>query len=407
MKFHVARQPIFTQNLQAYGYELLYRRMDTENYFNPLATPNGDEATSSVIINSFHNIGLDKLTGGKKAFVNFTGNFLAQQIATLFPRDALVVEILESVVASKDVIERCMELKRLGYTLALDDYVMLPENVDLLPLADIVKVDFMQSGEEEIARMCRVVRPTTHLLAEKIETREMYETAVKMGFRLFQGYFFAKPKIISGEAPRPISVHSLELLRLVNKPDFSFRRVAQVIMRDVSLSYQLLRLVNSVVFGFTTEIRTIHHALVALGQNEVRKWVSLVSMMGMSEDQPRELHRISLTRAKFCEQLGSTNGQVDSCDVFMAGLFSLIDVMMNRSFEEIFFSISASEELRATFVEGTGIYRPYIDVVIAYERGDWEKVDELAVGLGMHADGIADAYTQALQWTNELIPPGG
>lgn len=403
MKFHVARQPIFDRKLKVYGYELLYRRTNRENFYNPSPDIDGDEATSNVIINSFYNIGIDEMTAGRKAFINFTGNFLAQEIATLFPSNKLVIEILETVTATDEVVERCKELRGMGYIIALDDFVLRPENEGLLPIADIVKVDFMLSEPAEIARVLRAAPKSIHFLAEKIETREMYERALQMGFELYQGYFFSKPIIVTGESLRPVPVNCMRLLQLVNRPDFSFRRVAQIVMQDVSLSYQLLKLVNSVAFGFTTKIKTIQHALVVLGTKEVRKWVSLVSMMGIGEGQPRELNRISLTRAKFCEYLGGHLGGVDVNDVFMTGLFSLMDVMMGKPFDEIFHDIPVSDELFEALVDGKGPHKPYLDLAVAYEQGAWEQVDELAAKIGTNADVAADAYREALRWTNELV----
>ncbi len=404
MKFHVARQPIFNRKLQVYGYELLYRQTDTENFYNPPPHIDGDQASSNVIINSFYNIGIDEMTAGRKAFINFTGNFIAQEVATLFPSETLVVEILESVLPTDEIIERCEELKRLGYDLALDDYVLTPENEDLLKIADIVKVDFTQANSADIERTMRAaLRPGLRFLAEKIETREMSEAAQQLGFHFYQGYFFSKPVIVSGEEFRPLPVNCLRLIQLVNRPDFNFTRVSAIIMRDVSLSYQLLKLVNSVAFGFTVKIKTIHHALVALGTREVRKWVSLVSMMGISAGQPRELNRVSLIRAKFCETIAIVLGKYDGADAFMAGLFSLMDVIMARPFEVIFRDIAVSDETRAALVDGKGPYRVFIDLILTYERGEWDEMEELAARAGLSPDTVGDAYRDAVHSCNEIF----
>lgn len=404
MKFHVARQPIFNRKLKVYGYELLYRQADTDNFYNPQTHIGGDEATSNVIVNSFYNIGINDMTAGRRAFINFTGNLLVQEIATLLPNDKLVVEVLEDVQATPVILERCRQLKDMGYEIALDDFVLSKENEALCDLADIIKIDFMQTSIPVIDQMMRRTRrPGLRFLAEKIETREIYDKAMNMGFSYFQGYFFSKPLIISGEDVRPLPVNCVKLIQMVNYSEIDFRQVGRIIMRDVSLTYQLLKLVNSAAFGFRGRIKTVHHALVALGSNEVRKWVSLVSMMGINKSNPRELNRISIIRAKFCEGMASYVTPSDPNSLFMTGLFSLMDVIMGRTFDTIFRDIGVSEETQDALLEGTGPHAIPLKLAVAYERGEWEEVDRIAQQQGISVDVLGDIYQNAVHWCSSML----
>lgn len=403
MKYHIARQPIFNRKMQVFGYELLYRRIDTENFY-ATGFVSDDEASSSVILNSFFNYGIKEMTGGRPAFINFTSNLLTNQIATLFPSDALIIEILETVEETPEILDRCRELKAMGYRLALDDFVLTEKNIHLAELADIIKIDFTLSSIDEIqSTISRLRRDNLTFLGEKIETQEMFKQAMQMRFNFFQGYFFAKPLIVSGESLRPLAVNYLRLIQMVNKPEFSFRSVTHIIMQDVFLSFQLLKLVNSVAFGFQTRIKTIHHALVALGSSEVRKWVSLISMMGVCSG-PKELHKISLGRAKFCEMLAPIVGyKGDPSALFFTGLFSTMDVITNRPFDVICSEIAVSDETYDALVHKKGSHYPFLALSMNYEQGEWGKVNVFADELGISTSDLGNMYLQAIAWCDSIL----
>jgi c-di-GMP-related signal transduction protein len=301
MEVFVARQPIFDIQQKVFAYELLFR-VGKETSFSGL---DGDEATSEVICRSFFAIGMDAMTGGKRAFINFTGNLLLSEIPLLLPKEIVVVEILENVDPTPEVVEACRRLKKEGYILALDDFVFEPRFKPLLALADIVKVDFTLTKGEERRRVVKML-DNGHLkfLAEKVETREEYNQAVAMGYSYFQGYFFSKPVLLSGKDMASNRIHPLKVLRELNKPEIEFPTIEKLVLQDIAMTYQLLKFINSASFGFRKEIGSVRQALVLLGRKELMKWVSLIALRSVSKGKTDELIVVCMIRARFGELIG-------------------------------------------------------------------------------------------------------
>ncbi len=392
----VARQPIFDRSLHVFGYELLYRASEEQNYFTD-ALP--DEASSRVVMDSFHGIGINKMVGRSRAFINFTGHMLESEVATLFPPKRLVVEILESVAPSDAVVEKCQSLKARGYQLALDDFVFTEQYLPLVQLCDIIKIDFRSTSREDIAGYIRrFKRHGLRFLAEKIETREEFDEAVALGFKYFQGYFLSRPVILRGEKLRPLNSNYVRLLQIVNRQEYSLREVADIIEQDLSMSYDILRMVNSVAMGFIIKIQSVRHAVVAMGMNECRKWVSLVAMAGINKDQPTELLHLSLIRARFAQNLGRLTRAADQDLLFMMGLFSTMDVITGNTFAAIFRAIPAAPDVVSALTQQTGPLAPYLALIFAQERGQWEEAARLGAGLSIPQVSVTNAYLDALSW---------
>ncbi|GHU60357.1 hypothetical protein FACS1894171_1480 [Clostridia bacterium] len=403
MNFFVARQPIFDSKMRVYAYELLYRSAQYTNSFNEELNP--DMASSEIMIESFLSMGIDKLTGDKRAFVNFTEALLKQNVATLFPKQSLVVELLETIDPTDEVIEASKLLKRNGYTLALDDFVLSEEYMPLVEIADIIKIDFLLSSLEEIKEIiARVDTKKTRLLAEKIETQEMFDLAKELGFAYFQGYFFSRPVILSDRKLSPLKFNYLNLMRYVNRPEMDFGRVASAIRHDMSLSYKLLRLVNSAYFGFRNEIKDIKHALSILGTNEIKKWVSLISMMGIQDGKPDEIIRMSMIRARFLELMGAEiNLGASSENLYLTGLFSLIDVITEHPKEEILEQLYLPDIITKTLLENTGSIARALELIVHYERGCWDEAMKLATSFGIGGEYVIRYYFNSVTWCNSLI----
>lgn len=398
-QIHVARQPIYNANMRVYGYELLYRSSAGETSFNPKVNP--DQASSRVIINSFHSIGIDKLTGPRKAFINFTGKLLNCEIATLFSPEKLVVEILENVQTDPLIVEKCAALKRRGYRIALDDFIYFQGCEPLVELADFIKLDFMRTPPEELRKLSRMLRrPGLALVAEKVETREQFLFAQQLGCSFFQGFYFSKPVVFSNRDVQPITNNQLKLLTIVNNEDFELHEVSKVVQSDLALTYKLLRLVNCAAFGFRYRIRTVHHALVALGLKEVRKWVTLIAMMDAHNGQGNELVRASLIRAKLLEEIALQRGMGinDANDLFMMGLLSMMDVIMDKPYEEILSGLSLDDRVRTALISRSGGFCPYLLLAENYEAGCWEAVFEQAGKLVLQHQLMSKAYREALNW---------
>lgn len=401
MEVFVARQPIFDKQQNVFGYELLFRSSRENHYSHS----DGDQATKIVMNNSILLIGLKKMCGEKKAFVNFTTNLLKNELATVLPPTQLVVEILESVEIDTEVIMACRKLKQMGYILAMDDFVFKAEKFPLFELADIIKVDFLQMGSEErYALIHRFDLQTTKFLAEKVETKEDYQEALKMGFSYFQGYFFSRPEIISGRDVPGFKNHYYGVLQEVSKPNPDFARIENIIKQDIALSYKLLKFINSAFFGFRTKIISIRQALVLLGIREVVKWVSLIALREMGVDKPDELVTFSLIRARFGELLAPKVGLEDrSQDLFLMGIFSLIDAFLDRPKSDVLNELPISEDIKNSLLLGEGMFQDVYELILAYEKGNWDNVSESILKLKLNKGTLPRFYQESVEWVNQVM----
>lgn len=397
----LARQPIFDEKQNVYAYEILFRNGNA-NYFEEI---DGDMATSQVIINTFQTFGIESLTSGKPAFVNFTDNLINQGIATLFPNDLLVIEVLETVIPDENIIENCRLLKEMGYIIALDDFVYGEESDSLIELADIIKIDFMNSSIEEIKRTIRRLKNENIIfLAEKVETHEEFELAIELGFSLFQGFFFSKPETLSTSTLQPIKLNYIGLINKFNDEDIDFEEIAQIVSRDISMTYSILKLINSPAFNLRRIIYSVREAVVILGEKEIRKWLILLALNGLGNDKPDEIVRLSLIRAKFGETIArKTKYENKAEDIFLAGLFSLLDVILDKPLEEVLGEIKISQEIKDCLL-GKGSQLDHIcNVIFEYEKGNWEGVKIYSSLLKIENEEIMDAYIKTLIWYDNFI----
>lgn len=400
MQVFVARQPIFDREGKVYAYELLYR----DGLVNTYTGKNADQASSNVMLNSFDLIGLEELTDGKRAFINFTGELIRQGVATLFPSKQLVVEVLETVAPEKEVIDSLMELKKKGYMLALDDFVFQEAYQPLIQMADIIKVDFMATSPEDRWKLVRrLSNGRLKFLAEKIETREDFEEARRYGYTFFQGYFFSKPIILSAQDIPALKLNYLQMIQKANDPEMDFGSLSDIIIRDVSLSFKLLKLVNSAALALRSKVQSIKHALVILGSREIRKWISLIALKGIVSDPSDEILHLSLIRAKFCENLSRCAGaESKSQDLFLTGLFSALDVLMGRPLQEILEKMTLPEGVKEALMDQTGAYGRIYQMCLCYERADWEAVNSLKADSEFPCGDISAAYLDAISWVSKL-----
>lgn len=400
MEHFIARQPIFDRNGKVYAYELLFRS-GLHNYFD---SDDQDQAAASVIANSSLLFGLNEMTSNSRAFINCTRKVLLENYMTVLPKEQAVVEILEHVEPDSEIVEACRRLKAEGYILALDDFVYHKNYEPLLELADIIKVDFLLSNGEEQARLAQMFIPRgIRMLAEKVETYEVYEQAKKMGYQLFQGYFFAKPVIVSRKDIPTNKLQFLRILKDVHADEVDFKKLAQTIQSEVSLSYKLLKLINSAAFALRHKVTSILQALSLLGIREIRSWVSLLSISQMANDKPAELVVSSLVRARFCEQTALACGMGGrKADMFLMGLFSLLDVIMSRPLDEILREITIEEDIQAALTGEPGTMRTNLDLIVAIEKADWDQVTELSNQLQVDESEVCTAYMEAVKWAQEI-----
>ncbi len=395
----VARQPIFKRNKEVFAYELLFRSGLT-NYFDPLQ--DGEEATSKVITNSFLLIGIATITEGKKAFINFSEEMLLKGYPSLFPKEITVVEVLETVGATPEVIEACERLVGAGYVLALDDFLYEDRFLPLIKLARIIKFDIRQMDFAELERQVKVVsRYNVKLLAEKIETVEEFEATKNLGFDLFQGYFFSRPHIMEGRDIPGSKLHYLQVLKLIQDEDYDFAELAKFVSHDVSLAYKLLKYANSAYFARRQRLDSIEMVVAMLGQLTLRKWLSLMMLSYLADDKPSELLRLAAFRGSFCELIaGQLLDRRREAGMFhTAGMFSLLPAMLDKAMADILPELALPVELQEALlseVAATPLSRT-LALVMAYERGDWEKTARLAAKLKLNLESLPLLYEQAIE----------
>jgi EAL and modified HD-GYP domain-containing signal transduction protein len=399
MQIYVARQPILDKKRAVFAYELLFRD-SMENYMPKI---DGDQATSSVLSSSFLNLGLDTLSGGRNVFINFTRKLLVDLVPLMFPARDTVVEILETIEPDDEVMAACKALKKKGYLLALDDYVFDPAMKRFFDVVDFIKVDFMATPIDEIRRKIGGLPKKIRLMAEKIETWDDYRTARDMGFTLFQGYFFCKPEIVSGREIPAGSITLLEIMKEVNNPNIDFDKVTRRISMDVSISYKLLRYINSAFFKRVQDIKTIKSALVYLGHQELRRFVSVIIMANLSAGRTPELAIASCVRGRFCECLGDLAGQPGTHqDLFTLGLFSLIDAILDQPMGKIMDSLPLSESIKDALVHQRGAMAGLLRLSVLFEMGDWDGVETQAGILGFDMAVLPALYQESVTWADAL-----
>lgn len=402
MNIFVARQPILKKDKSIYGYELLFRN-GLENCFNAV---NLDEATLAVIRNALLVFGSEKLTGGKKAFINFTKNLLLSEVPSYLPNDNSVIEILETVEVDQEVLAACQELKEKGYRLALDDYVW--QEHDQNPLTEVihfVKVDFLNTLPADRQALVESFRQKdVGLLAEKIETREDFQEALEMGFSYFQGYFFSKPEIISAKDIPGYKLSYLEILKEICRETLDFVQFEKIINLDPPLCLKMLTYLNSAYFGLRHEVNSIGHALNLLGEKEIRKWAALVILANLGKNQPTELMRLSILRARFCESLApKVNLTMRGSELFLMGLLSLMDVFLGRPLNEILENIPLSKDIKEALLGHQNAHRLVLDLVVNYEKAAWQNVSPLVQQLHLDENDLPDSYASAIEFV-ESIP---
>jgi len=402
MDIYVARQPIFNRKQKVIGYELLYRSGLTNSYGNA----DGTEASLSVIRNTFLFMGQRIVPRPSQAFVNLTGDLLLSGVAGALPSSSTVLEILEDVEPDEAILEKCRELKETGYTLALDDYTVHNKmQQPLLELADIVKVDFMQSSQEESRAVARELGGGhKKLVAEKVETLDDFRSALAMGYTFFQGYFFSKPVIVPGTAIPGYKLNYMRLLREMNKRHLDFHSLEGVIKQDPTLCYTLLKYINSAYFGLREKITSLVSAMVLLGEQEVRRWASLVLFSLMAADKPPEVILRSLIRARLCEALAADGGlQGHQSELFLMGMFSLIDVLVGRPLADILEELYLTKEVKGALLGEENAYGILYALVVAYERGEWSTCFQSAAKLGVNPAVIPERYIKAVTWAEEIV----
>ena len=395
----VARQPILGADGSVTGYELLYRRGSHE-----VTAVGADRVAmaSDVMVHTFLEIGVERLTQGRVAYLNFTRELLLAGAYSLLDPSRVVIELLEDVEPDDDVVEACRTLVEAGYTLALDDFVYTPAHEPLLALAAVVKIDVLGRDEASLAELLARVRPFgARMLAERVETDEARRMCERLGFDLFQGYFFARPENVSSRSLPADVVTIAEVMNLLLDVRATDAQIEEAVRRDPSVSYKLLRSVNAAATG-GRGIESIRHALQLVGRMGLHRWLALllVSSAARGGGVGVELVGLAMRRARMCERLAELAGRpADAGSLFLAGLFSLLDALVGVPMKELLERVHVSDDIRRALLEREGPLADALAVAEAYELADWPHVSLSAARLGLSTREVGAIWMEALEWS--------
>ena len=391
----VGRQPIYTRKLDVFAYELLFRNTATAEF---AGYEDADQATSQVILNAFLEIGAERVVGNRLAFLNLTRGFIVGEYPLPVPSEQVVIEVLEDIEPDAEVLKGLRRLKDQGFRIALDDYEHREELVPLLELADIVKVDCLALGLTRVREQLEILkRFDVQLLAEKVESFEEFEDYQDLGFEYFQGYFLSRPKVVRG---RRIPANRLGVLRLLSRlydPTADIEELEELISQDVTLSFNLLRHVNSATYSLPRRIEQVGETIIILGADRVRSLASLLLLSGV-DDKPSELIVTALLRAKMCEALAERVGLANTAPFFTTGLFSTLDAMMDAPLPVVLRQLPLAEEIRSALLYRGGVIGSALRCVLAYERGEWGA----ASFPGVEPSGVKGAFLEAVDWAGGI-----
>lgn len=408
VEIFVARQPIFTREEEVMGYELFYRKNHDDLHFTAL---NEDEATTDVIINSFYHIGYQKISQGKLCFINFTERLLKSEMPYIFSPNEVVIEILESVHITKEVIKICSTLKKKGYMIALDDYVFQSENpfhIHLLHLADIIKVDVRVTTIEQQQQLFELAhKHNLQLLAEKIETHQEYIQCKKRGYDYYQGFFFSKPSILSSIDIPTFPYKYLRLIQQLSEPNADIKKISDLVETDLSLTYKLLRLINSGSYKRVHTIHSVLQAIMLLGVKHIRKWLFVLTMKEMDMKQNPysiELQKMALIRGSFCELYAQhTTGKKDVDDYFLVGMLSLLDRILHVPISRVIMDLPLEKEMKEALMGEQNSYHKPLFLVTALENVDWDQISEGLMDIKLPAKEVFQWYELATEWAFEVV----
>jgi len=396
----IARQPIFNAQLEVFGYELLFRLNSQSTQFGGVSS----QGATAMVITGLFESGLENLIEDKIAFINFDEIFIHSEAVELIKPDRMIVEMLENIEVSVNLIERLVDIKNMGYSIALDDFAQTYQSYPLTPLADIIKYDIMVTPLDTIANDVPAgLAQGKTLLAEKVETQDEFIKAKEMGFSLFQGYFFSKPRIAGRSfQATPSQIQYLQLMTEINADEPSFDRLADLIEQDVTLTYRLLRLAS---FRAGSEsICCIKFALSYIGLREFERWISILMIHEVSKDKPTELIKLSLIRTRFAESLAKRAGMIEQeHDAALMGLFSVLDAILDQPMDMVLAEITLPESIFDALVKKQGILFPIHQLILAYEKGDWSLVETIARALKIEDYFIYHDYRESIKWANNVI----
>lgn len=399
----VARQPVFGQDHEIWGYELLFRHSDLA----PAAQVSDQViATAKVIADGF-TIATTGIDHDKKFLINFPSQFLLQETVFSLPKEICIIEILETVQPTPEIIAACKKIKKDGYILALDDFIGSPGLEPLLELADIVKIDVVDMKPSEIIKIYQNLRRyKCKLLAEKIEDRETYKLTRSLGFSYFQGYFFSRPEIMEGRKISTANISKMQLLKELADEDFDVKKLADIISSDISFSYRLLKLINSSFYALREKIQSITQAITLMGSNSLRQWLTVVILSDLDHrPHAQELVFNAVCRGRFLELITETNLAIHyrKETMFLLGLFSNLDALLGQSMVEVMKNIPINTAIKSALCGLKNDANEWLTFAVAIDSGDWKLVEKLIKKHRLNSPNISELHIKAKTWTATIL----
>lgn len=400
----VARQPILDRAGRVYGYELLHRVPSGTTERRAVAD---DRATARVLTDGVLAIGFEALAGSRHAVINVSRQFLLDGVPAGLPPQLVILGLGADLEADGAIVAACQERRRSGYGLALDAFLLAAAHADMLALATHVRIDVADvPASADRRRLLAGVPPTARLLATHVETPERYQEATTEGFHYFQGSFFGRAVVKEGRSVPSQQLSQLRLLRALNDPNLSVHQLAELIKPDPSMCYRLLRAVNSARLALQTTVSSISDALVLLGRDTIRRWVSLWSLASLGSGANAALLQAASLRGRFCELLGDRSGR-DDAEGFLLGLCSMLDAILERPLAVVIEDLPLAPAMKAALVGEDNFYGRLLRCAIAWEQGEWDDAIELAEAAGVDPAALPGCYASAVQWTSELDQVAG
>lgn len=391
----IGRQPIFDREYKVFAYELLFRGT------NP---GQGNQMTAQVVVNALIDFGLDKIAGSLPVFLNIDEDFLLNEaeLSQALPTDQVYLEILEDVPATEEVLAACRRLKAKGYRLALDDVITVGHAEAFIDLVEIVKLDWpLMKDPATVLRGLR--KHNVRFLAEKIDSYEEAELAKELNIDLYQGYFYCKPDTVTGTKPPESRMSILRAMQQAMTAT-SIDQMFGVVKQDVTLSYRLLKYINSAAFGLRREVQSIEQGLSLLGLNNIRRWLTLLALTSLGENKPKELIRQALWRARFLESLARAMGEKVIDDDFLVGLFSILDALLDRSMKESLDEVALAEHIHDGLIDSHSHMGEKLAVARALELGDWDLIRTYTEdGRRLKYTELTRMQAEAMQWADEQM----
>jgi EAL and modified HD-GYP domain-containing signal transduction protein len=399
----VARQPILDRAKNLFAYELLLRD-SLDNIFPK--NINEDVATAKIIEGLEFNLGLESLTQGSIAFINFTHDSIINGYPLLLDKDKIVVEILETAKPGKKLLAACIDLKDKGYSIALDDYEHDSTWKHFFPYVDIIKLDYSLTSEQQFQEIITALKPFPHikLLAEKIETYAEFQHAIIIGCEYYQGYFFSRPEMIKTVAFNPSQIAIVNLWSEINKAELDFKKITSIFEDDINLSFKLLRYVQSPIFKRDAAIQSIKQAILVLGIEELKRFISLLFTVQFSMGKPKALTVMALSRGRFCELMVNATLPINSQpSAFLIGLLSLIDAMVDGDIQELMDKLPLHQDMKDAIINRKGESANFLKLCELFEKADWENVELFCQQINVDPEQSCGLFKDALIWAEKRV----